>query len=81
MAVTTGALWARIVGVVLALMQATSQIAWVEAYPFWAIVTPFISLTFAPRRSGLAVSRRGAWGVAWASGGDRLRARNTYKHA
>jgi vacuolar-type H+-ATPase subunit I/STV1 len=39
LAVTTGALWARLVGVVLALMHATSQIAWIEAYPFWAIVT------------------------------------------
>jgi hypothetical protein len=39
LAVASGALWARLVGVVLALAHATSQIAWIEAYPFWSIVT------------------------------------------
>jgi hypothetical protein len=37
LAVTTGTLWARLVGVVLAMVHATSQIAWIEAYPFWSI--------------------------------------------
>jgi hypothetical protein len=39
LAVPTGALWARLVGVVLALVHAVAQIAWIEAYPFWALVT------------------------------------------
>ena len=34
-----GVLWARLVAVALAFMHATSQIAWIEAYPFWAIAT------------------------------------------
>jgi len=39
LAVQSGALWARLVGVLLAVMHATSQIAWIEAYPFWALTT------------------------------------------
>ena len=39
LAVTSGALWARLVGVLLAIMHATAQIAWIEAYPFWTLIT------------------------------------------
>ena len=37
LAVISGALWARLIGVVLAVMHATAQIAWIEAYPFWSL--------------------------------------------
>jgi len=39
LAVTTGALWARLIGVLLAMIFVISQIAWIEAYPFWTLVT------------------------------------------
>jgi hypothetical protein len=37
LAVTSGALWARIIGVIVAFFHAISQIAFIEAYPFWVI--------------------------------------------
>ena len=39
LAVTSGALWARLIGVLLAIIYAIAQIAWIEAYPFWTLVT------------------------------------------
>jgi hypothetical protein len=33
----SNAFWARLVAVALALMHATAQIAWIQAYPFWSI--------------------------------------------
>jgi len=39
LAVTTGVLWARLIGVLLAMIFVISQIAWIEAYPFWTLVT------------------------------------------
>lgn len=45
LAVTSGVLWARLVGVLLAAMHAISQIAWIEAYPFWALVTIGLDIT------------------------------------
>lgn len=43
-AVTSGALWARIVGVFLALGSALSQIAFIQAYPFWSLTIIFLSV-------------------------------------
>jgi hypothetical protein len=39
LAVTTGALWARLIGVLLAMVFVISQIAFIEAYPFWTLFT------------------------------------------
>lgn len=40
-AVTSGALWARIIGVFMAMSAAFSQIAFIQAYPFWSILIVF----------------------------------------
>ena len=45
LAVTSGALWARLIGVLLAMIYAISQIAWIEAYPFWTLVTIGLGIT------------------------------------
>jgi hypothetical protein len=37
-AVTSGATWARIVGVLAAILHATAQIAFIEAFPFWTLI-------------------------------------------
>ena len=37
LALATGALWARILGVTVAFLHALSQIAFIEAYPFWSL--------------------------------------------
>jgi len=39
LAVTTGVLWARLIGVLLAVIFVISQIAFIEAYPFWTLFT------------------------------------------
>ena len=36
-AVVTGSEWARWVGIVIAGLNAIAQLAWIQAYPFWAI--------------------------------------------
>jgi hypothetical protein len=36
-AVVSGATWARVVGVVVAVVHAMGQIAFIEAYPFWTL--------------------------------------------
>jgi hypothetical protein len=37
LALTSGALWARILGVTVAFLHAISQVAFIEAYPFWSL--------------------------------------------
>ena len=37
LALTTGALWARIIGVIVASLYALAQVAFIEAYPFWSL--------------------------------------------
>ncbi len=37
LALTSGALWARIIGVLVAGLHALAQVAFIEAYPFWAL--------------------------------------------
>jgi len=37
LALTSGALWARIIGVIIAGLHALAQVAFIEAYPFWAL--------------------------------------------
>jgi hypothetical protein len=39
LAVTTGVLWARLIGVLVAMIFVISQIAFIEAYPFWTLFT------------------------------------------
>jgi hypothetical protein len=39
LAVTSGVLWARLIGVLLAIIFVISQVAWIEAYPFWTLFT------------------------------------------
>jgi hypothetical protein len=34
---STGALWARIIGIVVAVFHAFAQFAFIEAYPFWTL--------------------------------------------
>jgi hypothetical protein len=36
---TVGATWARIVGIFVAFFHALGQVAFIEAYPFWTIMT------------------------------------------
>lgn len=36
-ALASGALWARILGVMVAFIHAVSQVAFIEAYPFWSL--------------------------------------------
>jgi hypothetical protein len=43
LALTTGAVWARVVGVLVASLYALAQIAFIEAYPFWSLT--IIALT------------------------------------
>ena len=35
----SGALWARILGVIVAIAHAIAQVSFIEAYPFWTTVT------------------------------------------
>ncbi|HET6615587.1 MAG TPA: hypothetical protein VFH62_06835 [Dehalococcoidia bacterium] len=37
LALTSGALWARILGVLVAGLHALAQVAFIEAYPYWAL--------------------------------------------
>ena len=37
LAVTSGHLWARVVGVLAAMISAVSQIGFITAFPFWAV--------------------------------------------
>jgi hypothetical protein len=37
LALTSGALWARILGVLVAFVHAIGQVAFIEAYPFWSL--------------------------------------------
>jgi hypothetical protein len=37
-AVVSGATWARIVGVLVAVLHAMAQIAFIEAFPFWTMI-------------------------------------------
>lgn len=37
LALFTGALWARILGIVLASVSALSQLVWISVSPFWAV--------------------------------------------
>lgn len=39
LAVTSGVLWARLIGVLLTVIFVISQIAFIQAYPFWTLVT------------------------------------------
>lgn len=41
----TGALWARVIGVVVVSLHAISQVAFIEAYPFWTIATIALDVT------------------------------------
>ena len=34
---STGAVWARVIGVLVASLHALAQVAFIEAYPFWAL--------------------------------------------
>jgi len=36
---STGATWARVIGIFVALMQAIASVAFIEAYPFWTLAT------------------------------------------
>lgn len=40
----SGAMWARIIGVITAMLHAGLQIGFIEAYPFWSITTIGIDL-------------------------------------
>lgn len=37
LALTSGAVWARVIGVLVASLHALAQVAFIEAYPFWAL--------------------------------------------
>lgn len=37
LAVTSGVLWARLVGILAVMVHAITQIAFIEAYPFWTL--------------------------------------------
>ena len=44
LAVTSGVLWARLVGILLVMVHAVTQIAFIEAFPFWTLIV--ITLDF-----------------------------------
>jgi len=37
--ILSGATWARVIGVVVAVMHAIAQVSFIEAYPFWTMAT------------------------------------------
>ena len=42
---STGATWARVLGVLAALLQAIGMVAFIQAYPFWTIATIALDVT------------------------------------
>ena len=43
-ALTSGALWARLLGVLLAVGSAVSQVGLIQAYPFWSLLIVFFNV-------------------------------------
>jgi hypothetical protein len=42
---STGATWARVLGILVALLQAIGMVAFIQAYPFWTIATIALDVT------------------------------------